>query len=77
LLAKFEDLKRQPPSQYFLACVNLRWKKLNKCYELSDTSLAYRFSMFLHPSHKMAWFERSWGERRDWIEAIEQTICTS
>lgn len=77
LLARFEDLKRQPLSQYFLACVNLGGKKLNKYYELSDTSPAYPLSVFLHPSHKMAWFERSWGERRDWIEAVEQTICTS
>jgi len=77
LLAKFEDLKRESLSQYFLACVNLGWKKLNKYYELSDTSPAYRLSVFLHPSHKMARFERSWGERRDWIEAVEQTICTS
>jgi hypothetical protein len=77
LLTKFEDLKRQPLSQYFLACVNLGWKKLNKYYELSDTSPAYRLSVFLHPSHKMAWFERSWGERRGWIKAVEQTISAS
>jgi hypothetical protein len=77
LLAKFEDLKRQPLSQYFLACVNLGWKKLNKYYELSDTSPAYRLSVFLHPSHKMAWFERNWGERRDWMKAVEETICIS
>jgi hypothetical protein len=77
LLAKFEDLKRQPLSQHFLACINLGWKKLNKYYELSDSSPAYRLSVFLHPSHKMAWFERNWGERRDWIKAVDETICTS
>ncbi|KAM0708529.1 hypothetical protein Q7P35_005181 [Cladosporium inversicolor] len=77
LLSKFEDLKRQPLSLYFLACINLGWKKLNKYYELSDASPAYRLSVFLHLSHKMAWFERNWGERRDWIRAVEETICTS
>jgi hypothetical protein len=77
LLSKFEDLKRQPLSSYFLACINLGWKKLNKYYELSDASPAYRLSVFLHPSHKMAWFERNWGERRDWIRAVEEMICTS
>lgn len=77
LLAKFEDLKRQPLSQHFITCINLGWKKLNTHYELSDASPAYRLSVFLHPSHKMAWFERNWGERRDWIKAVEETISTS
>lgn len=50
------------------------WQALSK---LSDSSPAYRLSVFLHPSHKMAWFERNWGERRDWIEAVDETVSTS
>ena len=77
LLTKFEDLKRQPLSPYFLTCINLGWKKLNKYYELSDGCPAYCLSVFLHPSHKMAWFERNWSERRDWIQSVDQTIGAS
>jgi hypothetical protein len=58
-LAKFEDLKREPLSQYLVVYKNLGWKKLNKYYELSDASPAYRISVFLHLSHKMAWFDRN------------------
>jgi hypothetical protein len=77
LLAKFEELKRQPFSQYFLTCINLGWKKLNKYYELSDSSPAYCLAVFLHPSHKMAWFEKNWGDRHDWVKAVNQTISTA
>ena len=76
LLAKFEELKRQPLSRYFHTCINLGWKKLNRYYELSDSSPAYRLAVFLHPSHydSLAWFERNWGDRKDWMKAVEQTI---
>ena len=74
LLAKFEELKRQPLSRYFHTCINLGWKKLNRYYELSDSSPAYRFAVFLQSSHKLAWFERNWGDRKDWMKAVEQTI---
>ena len=46
LLAKFEELKRQPLSRYFHTCINLGWKKLNRYYELSDSSPAYRLAVF-------------------------------
>ena len=58
LLSKFEELKRQPFSEYFHICINLGWKKLNKYYELSDILPAYSIAVFLHPSHKMAWFKK-------------------
>ena len=74
LLSKFEELKRQPFSEYFLICINLGWKKLNKYYELSDSSPAYSLAVFLHPSHKMAWFEKHWSDRQDWISAVNETV---
>ena len=64
LLSKFEELKCQTSSEHLLACINLGWKKLNKYYSLADDSLAYLLAVYLHPSYKMAWFEKNWTSNR-------------
>ena len=53
LLSKFEELKRQPFSEYLHICINLGWK-LDKCYELSDSLPDYIIAVFLHQSHQLA-----------------------
>jgi hypothetical protein len=45
--------------------MNLGWEKINEHYELSDASPAHHLSVYLYSSHKLAWFESKWRERRD------------
>lgn len=62
-LDKFKQLKERygyEPRKHFKSCVNLRWKKLDKYYGLSDDTFAYRMGIILHPHLKMAWFEKLW-----------------
>jgi hypothetical protein len=71
LLTKLEKLKQEHyhlPNSHFKACINLGWKKLNKYYELSDNTAAYRAAIALHPSFKMRWFEQKWSDSHpQWI----------
>ena len=45
-----------PPSQY-KPCVNLGWKKLDKYYNLTDRTYAYRAAIYLNPRLRLEWFE--------------------
>ncbi|KIY60926.1 hypothetical protein CYLTODRAFT_363564 [Cylindrobasidium torrendii FP15055 ss-10] len=52
-----------PPMHYALA---IGKKMMNKYYALSDNSYIYCISMVLHPSHKLAYFQRlGWDNK--WI----------
>jgi len=46
------------PASYLKASVNLGWKKLNKYYNLSDSTLAYRLAVLLNLAFKMRWFDK-------------------
>ena len=77
LLTKLEDLKKQyeyQPATHFKASINLGWKKLNKYYELSDSTAAYRAAIMLHPYYKMRWFEEHWKEHRTWITSAKEAV---
>jgi hypothetical protein len=76
LLDKLERLKeehRYQPNTHFKACINLGWKKLNKYYELSDLTPAYRAAIAIHPHHKLQWFRKHWGKTHPyWIDEARQ-----
>jgi len=78
LMTKLERLREQHcflPDSHFKACVYLGWKKLDKYYELSDTTAAYRAAIAVHPSKKMRWFELKWGQQHPkWIPIAKQAI---
>ncbi|KIY62424.1 hypothetical protein CYLTODRAFT_361514 [Cylindrobasidium torrendii FP15055 ss-10] len=57
-----------PPMRYALA---IGKKMMNKYYALSDDSYVYRISMVLHPSHKLAYFQRL-GWDNDWTHTAVQ-----
>jgi len=76
-LGDFEKLKeryRYEPNSHIYSFVYLGWKKLDKYYGLSDVTFAYRMAIFLHPHLTMAWFERHWGCRPAWIDAVKDAI---
>lgn len=59
LLTKLEELKKRhqyKEDTHIKAAINLGWKKLNKYYELSDLTPAYRAAVALHPHFKLRWF---------------------
>jgi len=62
-MSKLEELKEQHihlPSSHFKASINLSWKKLDKYYELSDLTPAYRATIIVHLVFKIKWFESKW-----------------
>ena len=78
LLTKLEGLKKRyafGPATHFKASINLGWKKLNKYYELSDCTAAYRASILIHPHFKMRWFEEHWGDKEHWIRDCKEAIA--
>lgn len=55
-----------------------RLEEAEQYYELSSSPHPLSLpSLGVLAPLKMAWFERIWGERRDFIKAVDQTICTS
>lgn len=78
LLTELETLKRDhqyQPSSHYKACINLGWKKLNKYYELSDVTPAYRAAIAVHPCFKMRWFEKQWRRSHPhWIDEARDRI---
>ncbi|EIW51355.1 uncharacterized protein TRAVEDRAFT_101781, partial [Trametes versicolor FP-101664 SS1] len=53
--------------------MGLAKRTLNKYYELSDSSEAYRIAMILHPSFKKAYFEQA-AWLPEWIETAEGLV---
>jgi hypothetical protein len=80
LMAKLEGLKAKHtylPNSHFKAAINLGWKKLDKYYNLSDNTPAYRAAIVIHPSKKMAWFEAKWKEEHpQWITDAKDTVTS-
>ena len=78
LMTKLEALKMKHmhlPHTHFKAAINLGWKKLDKYYNLSDYTPAYRAAIVIHPAKKMAWFERKWkDEHPQWIDDAKDAI---
>lgn len=74
LLSTLEDLKRTLPRNHFKACVNLGWKKLDKYYNLSDRTAAYRLAIFFHPCFKRRWFERHWKDKKAWLQSADEVV---
>ena len=77
-MTKLEALKlkhKHLPNTHFKAAINLGWKKLDKYYNLSDTTPAYRAAIIVHPAKKMAWFEAKWKEQHpQWVEDAKKAI---
>jgi len=78
LMSKLEELKEQHihlPSSHFKASINLGWKKLDKYYELSDLTPAYRAAIVVHPVFKMKWFESKWSKTHPvWITNARKAV---
>ncbi|KAL1936981.1 hypothetical protein VTO73DRAFT_2438 [Trametes versicolor] len=55
--------------------MGLAKKTLNKYYELTDASKAYRIAMVLHPSYKKAYFAKA-GWLPEWIDVAEDLVRT-
>ena len=78
LITKLETLKVKHtylPNTHFKAAINLGWKKLDKYYNLSDSTPAYRAAIVVHPAKKMAWFENKWKEQHpQWIDDARDAV---
>ena len=84
LLTKFEaerDETVKHPSDYpdyYKACVQTAWAKLNDYYVKTDATYVYRMSIALHPSYRMQYFNNCWWRKKDWIDDckdILQEVC--
>ena len=59
---------------YFKAYVELGQAKLDKYYNLSNDTLAYRVAIALHPIKKLKWFQKHWSNKQSWITAVEMQL---
>ena len=74
-MEEFKSRKAAYQGDTLLAtCFNSGWAKLDKYYTLTDETLAYSAAVCLHPSYKMAYFERNWSEHPEWIKSAEEQI---
>jgi hypothetical protein len=77
LLTKLEELKQRhqyKEDTHIKASINLGWKKLNKYYELTDKTPAYRAAIAIHPHFKLRWFKEHWKQHPEWIPAAKKAI---
>ena len=78
LMTKLEALKTSHmhlPNTHFKAAINFGWKKLDKYYQLSDNTPAYRAAIVIHPAKKMAWLEAKWRQHHPlWITAAKDAV---
>jgi hypothetical protein len=77
LLTTLESLKTAQThlsDTHFKASINLGWRKINKCLELTNRTPAYRLAAFLHPHYKMRWFEVHRHDKQEWIAEVERVI---
>jgi hypothetical protein len=54
--------------------INLRWKKLNKYYTLTDESPVYVAAVVLHPGLTWRWLKKAWKGRPIWITTVEALV---
>ena len=77
-MTKLEELKEQHyhlQDSHFKASIHLGWKKLDKYYNLSDETAAYRAAIVVHPAKKMRWFKAKWSKTHpQWIVAAKKAV---
>lgn len=75
LLEQFEAFRTEYTGNIAIeeAC-DACWKKLDKYYLSTDQSTAYTAAVCLHPSSKMAYFERTWAEHPAWVTSANTRI---
>lgn len=74
-LERERQLYEHQDTSHFKACINLGWKKLDKYYRLSDTTIAYRAAIYFNPRLKFAWFEAKWGDiHPTWLVDVTRLI---
>ena len=78
LMTKLEELKEQHyhlQDSHFKASIHLGWKKLDKYYNLSDETAAYRAAIVIHPAKKMRWFKAKWSKTHpQWIVSAKKAV---
>ncbi|OAQ67504.1 transposase [Purpureocillium lilacinum] len=50
------------------------WAKLADYYEATEDSPVYSAATVLHPSLKLAYMERTWKDRNDWVERAKARV---
>ena len=50
------------------------WAKLDKYYQRTDDTAAYRVALILDPRIKMKYFERNWATKQEWIIEAEEKM---
>ncbi|KFY19669.1 hypothetical protein V493_07869 [Pseudogymnoascus sp. VKM F-4281 (FW-2241)] len=74
LLKLFEDIRQSQTKEYSEAIkdmCNNAWNKLNKYYNLTETSIAYVAAIVLDPRVKWVYFTRQWP---DWIDQAKKDM---
>ena len=74
LLKLFEDIRQSQTEEYSEAIkgmCNNAWNKLNKYYNLTETSVAYVAAIVLDPRVKWVYFTRQWP---DWIDQAKKDM---
>ena len=80
LLTKLEAEKDQTVKhptdypEYYKACVQTAWAKLNDYYTKTDATYVYRMAIALHPSYRMEYFNNCWWRKKDWIEDCKDVL---
>jgi hypothetical protein len=60
--------------RYLYNSLQLGWEKLDKYYQLTDTSSAYVAAIALHPRFKWRWIQKKWADRTDWQDAADKAL---
>ena len=60
--------------EYYKACVQSAWAKLNDYYIKTDATYVYRMAIALHPSYRMEYFNNCWWRKKGWIDDCKDAL---
>ena len=73
-LLEKEKKKIRPSESTYTTRLENAWKKLDKYYQRTDDTAAYRVAMILDPRIKMKYFERNWAMKPEWVREAEEKM---
>jgi len=76
LLSILEKEKKKvwPSESTYTSRLENAWMKLDKYYQRTDDTAAYRMAMILDPRIKMKYFERNWATKPEWVIEADQKM---
>jgi hypothetical protein len=76
LEAEKDQIVKHPTNypEYYKACVQTAWAKLNDYYVKTDATYIYRMAIALYPSYRMQYFNNCWWRKKDWIDDCKDVL---